>query len=1227
MKNSYSKSKKNFLALLLSVLMVTSCAAVASCGKSNTTDSSSSSTEEDTSTAVNDSGLIKNANFKTADTKDGLNPIVTSVTGWSRSLDSQSGYTAHSSQSQSGILNTDKDAWNKLIRSDKNVEISEEEAERQWKDFSVGDKLAYYEYWKEQNSDKKSKIATELEAFYEAFNIDGEDIPSVNPGTHYAEGETEDGEAHDTNVLMIHNQNPAISSTSTSKALGSAQKYTSSSTVTVPAGAAAEFSVWVKTAELQSSSTSGAVQDAITKGAYIRVTHSVGGKSLPAFEVKNINTENLNPENENNGWVQYSFYLTASSYTDTTFTVVLGLGQGTKEERCEQVNGYAFFDDIECEIVSLKDSYDAAAIVGFSSTEEEKIIDTDAIVTDDQGNVLKNWREARNFALDFHGGLDNENDEDAEEKADVLDNLNESSIAATTGTYKGEEGYTSVKGDDKVLPTLNKGGFDASNDVTGVLTLSQIANGDNEYLKQVYADYLVSEDDNAWLAEDQKMLVLLSAQGVAYTAKDALTFDFLQKDNTYADYMLVSFFVKTSNINGFTGAGITLDDNGTKTSFTSIDTTTITPVKVGQDEDYYDGWQQVFFFVENNYEEDAAGQKIGSFTLTFNLGLTDITGATDNSFYPSFAAFTGFNVYHMDKEEYEAAKTSTYAKKVTVTGKDADEETGNSGFDSASNIETDSETTLKTGFANLQNYSGVYSDNYHVNQPNGEEIDLEKTNFNTYANAGLLNRDYFIGTEEDASYFDPTVEGSISKLLASQTDKTTAEDVWDAVIGDDVTQPLVIWNDKDMQNAYGFIGKSKSVAANSYAVVSVRVKAVNASAYVYLIDMDDTTYSSTLSIGSNLVYWYDEDGNICTGNPEENSTQKAFLLQSNGLYKANEKWTGYNSLTEKNLPYANLEAYEEVGNNLVVAKGGAQHAYSEKDADGNVIAFYGDGNGNYYADKAKTVKVLNLADVTKANEDDDTKPLPYRYLANGKQNLMAKVEDTDGAWVTVTFYIHTGDLAKNYRLEVWSGSRELGENADVYKSTDTAASYVMFDTNNPGDAESNFSALIEEKKDVEGATMFESVFSYNDSASFLAYDKSLDTDKVGNLYEDTTTRTEGVAYLAFSENGNQTVFADYQYSEIQIAAQAVEEEEETETPEADDGNNEETNLAMLFSSIAIAAVLVFAIISIIARKAIKSYRKKHGVKAKAPKAKKEKAVKAKKSSEEEKQDEDSPYND
>ena len=1047
MKKSYSKSKKNFLALLLSVLMVTSCAAtLASCGDSSSTESSStenSSSTEDTSTSVVDNGLIKNANFKTADTKDGLNPIVTSVTGWSRSVHSStSGSSASSSTTQSGILDTGKEAWDNLTKLEKNVEISVEEAQAQWDTFTVHEKLAYYEYWKEQNSSDKSKIATKLKDFYQSFNIDKDDIPTVNPGTHYAEGEEAD-----TNVLMIHNQ--------AAKDAGTSQKYTSSSTVTVPAGAAAEFSVWVKTADLKSVDSANGAQDIVGKGAYVSVTHSVGGKSMPVFQVKNINTELINPENENNGWVKYSFYLSASSYTNTTFSIVLGLGQGTSSERYENVNGYAFFDDIECKLVETYDQdkieeFAANVSVNFDSVAEDKIIDSQVNPT------------ANKFALNFHGSFD---------ASDILANFKQENVSLTTGSHKNEDDYTSAIG-KKPLPSL-KGGVDASSDVNGIYSLASLKEEakSDAYLQAIYNDYLVSKNEKgAWLDESQDFLLMLSKKGAAYTVDSEYEFSFYNEaKGDYEDYMLVSFFVKTSNMNGATGAGITLNDGETKTSFSSIDTTAITPVQVGENEDVYDGWQQVFFFVENDYEN-----KAGSFTLSFNYGLTDITGATLDSFYEGFAAFTGFETYYMTKDEYAAASTGTYAKKVTVSNVETETAVSNDGFDSATVTPSNA---LKEGFANPKNYSGVYSSNYLVNQPSGEvnsEDYVANTKINQYANAGLLNKDYFVGTEEDESYFNENF--ALYEQMKTATGETTAEGVWNSLFGAGVTQPLVIWNQGMTKESYGFIGKAKTIAANNMATVSLRVKVSDASAFIYLVDMDDTTYSSTLSIGSNLTYWYDAEGNIWTGDPAEKESEKAFILQSNGLYKANERWSAYKNLENKDGYYANLSAYEKVGDNLIVAEGGAAHTYTKADANGNVIAFYGDGS-NYYADEAKKVKVLNLADLTKASEDDASKPLAYRYLANENKQLVAEVKDTQGEWATVTFYVKAGDTAKNYRLEVWSGAR------DASNVSTTNDSYVIFDTNNPGEiTETEFSSLITEHKDDETAESFEKIFSYFDSA-------------------------------------------------------------------------------------------------------------------------------------------------
>ena len=55
------------------------------------------------------------------------------------------------------------------------------------------------------------------------------------------------------------------------------------------------------------------------------------------------------------------------------------------------------------------------------------------------------------------------------------------------------------------------------------------------------------------------------------------------------------------------------------------------------------------------------------------------------------------------------------------------------------------------------------------------------------------------------------------------------------------------------------------------------------------------------------------------------------------------------------------------------------------------------------------------------------------------------------------------------------------------------------------------------------------------------------------------------------------------------------------TSEEDDHDHDETNIWMLFSSIAVAAVLVFAIVAIFVRKGVEKYHKKHGIKIKKAK--------------------------
>ncbi|MBQ7770209.1 MAG: hypothetical protein IJ373_03375, partial [Clostridia bacterium] len=535
---------------------------------------------------------------------------------------------------------------------------------------------------------------------------------------HYA-----DATDKDTHVLMIHNEYPEKDSSATYKALGTAQKYTSSSTVTVPAGTAAQFSVWVKTQDLMMSSSDGTAVPAVGKGAYINVTHSVGSKALPVLSVSNINTEYIEEgtvadEDYSNGWVKYSFYLKGSSYSDTTFSIVLGLGQGGGTDRHGYVNGYAFFDDLQCELIA-PDTYDEAV------TADVPVSDFDDLKEDKEFNIAKDASKTK-FALDFYGDLS---------EFELFDSLynetDESKLAqhikATETKYKDDEYVTSAAGKNP-LPALN-GGLDASNDVAKVFDgFDEIATAaaGNSYLDAVYNNYFKDTD----FAKDEKVLLFVSANGVAYSAdlaanadtslgRNIVYSDFLDDngtvedtDDSYADYLAISFFVKTSDMNGFTGAGITLKDGVTKTSFASLDTSDIVAVKVGEDEDVYDGWQQCFFFVENKFENKSDV----NFSLSFNFGPTTITGTTKDSYYAGFAAFADFKIYPMNKTEYASAASGTYAKIVAVTGNVEDEGTGSSGFDTAANVPSNA---LEVGLADAKNYKGVYNNNYYVNQTSG----------------------------------------------------------------------------------------------------------------------------------------------------------------------------------------------------------------------------------------------------------------------------------------------------------------------------------------------------------------------------------------------------------------------------------------------------------------------------------------------------------------------------
>ena len=155
------------------------------------------------------------------------------------------------------------------------------------------------------------------------------------------------------------------------------------------------------------------------------------------------------------------------------------------------------------------------------------------------------------------------------------------------------------------------------------------------------------------------------------------------------------------------------------------------------------------------------------------------------------------------------------------------------------------------------------------------------------------------------------------------------------------------------------------------------------------------------------------------------------------------------------------------------------------------------------------------------------------------------------------------------------------------------------------------------KDEVSEDDYFESVFSFYDSAKFLRYDETADELAVGNSYDEykSSDYSSGVAYLYFEDAKHAEMYVDYAYTDVTVSTDPEEVVEDT-TEEEEETTGDETNPWMLASSIALVAVLLFAIVSIIFRKVFKKFFKKFFKKnkedKKTKKAKKEKAKKEKK---------------
>ena len=687
-----------------------------------------------------------------------------------------------------------------------------------WDDLTLYDILEFYDFYEIDSADefdlyKDYNYSIDFEDIEYLADDLGEEAPALHDGV------SEDQDA----ILMIHNRRDS------DNVLGTGQYYTSTTTITLEAGTAAEVSAWVRTDKLyhwynsETTEEMGGTKEELESrgGAYIGIINTVGGTTLDEMQVKNINTKGA--------WEQYTFYIRANTYATTTFRIKLGLGQGTSSDnRYESVDGYAFFDDVSVKKIS-KTAYETsvaenvlpANVCDINSTKTDKVFDRDV-------------NKANAFALDLLS-------EDL-----TAYNFSDSGSALTVGltekdNYKSHvlDNRAEADPDDRVASLSEE----SKQSIAGVMTYKDLrartaadAAGYNSYLEKLYKDSFEGKFPFGTTDEerdDTNVLLLLSTNGAAYTAE-------LENANLFTldknERMLVSFYVKTSEIlDGYLGAGITLVDGSNETAISSFDSTTVSPIDIDtSDPDLTDinkGWVQCFFIVSNETDTPK------TFSLKFTYGVTDVASATkDKDYSNGWAAFADLRTMPLTKAQYNYASTGSYAQKVSLTAyKTSDEK-----FDSA-----EASSNIKEELAAPSSFLGALAGSSIFNQ----EGDPNRVPDGVYA--GLLNKDnaetYM--NKATAAEAEPWAK-KLNDIAGAAPDAKTW---WNNIFGEKVNggvrearQPLVLMNAGETATAsYGFISRTMktSISSSSTQLISMRVKvAPGTKAYVYLLDTSDLTY-------------------------------------------------------------------------------------------------------------------------------------------------------------------------------------------------------------------------------------------------------------------------------------------------------------------------------------------------------------------------------------------------
>ncbi len=656
---SLTKNKtKNFFIVLLALLMAITMAFATACSTDNGDDGDGgdgNGNNNTTETTLTDYQVLKNGDFEFMTDDKTVFPKSSSI-AWSNSLDSGlNGNTAPSTSSngKSGIIDTSSEPYSKISSSYKPAN-------------SYNPQTPYY-YGLVKNEFVADKESTDYEANKTNANASG------------------------SKILMIQNK------TSNENVLGTAQKFKSSTSLTVDNDSYAVFSVWVKTMELASTFTSN-------PGAYVALDFKVGSVTYETIYFNNINT--------NGQWALLQAKIQGFEYASTTAYVTLGLGKGNALGKAGYVEGFAYFDNAHFEVFN-KQEFDATADETITAKKE----DNDAI--DLSSKTYKtNPTEKTDFSADNNTKFST---------FTYKLNLRKTDALTSPITFNGNVTLNTSDEYNKDNVTTNT--------TVGVATKSTVPASLTDKVSDI--DKINGNNDTNVIYFNFNEL----------TSATYLSSVIELKSNSYN---LISFYVKSNavrlnsdkvkvNVIDF----VNEDKKSTKSAFESFTTQDASEGNYGE-------WVKYTVLVDNVTDKDA------QYKLQITFGPSKDAIKSDALFLQKgFALIADLQAYKIDKELYDFCSTGSNLSKVSLKGEygaygeeveESNDDIYNTNVDSLGKLEISSKPTTNLSDFTRKNcgekvVSGIINSKYNANYTginNLENFAKLTSNDNTYAQAVVL---------------------------------------------------------------------------------------------------------------------------------------------------------------------------------------------------------------------------------------------------------------------------------------------------------------------------------------------------------------------------------------------------------------------------------------------------------------------------------------------------------